>query len=357
MARGYIKIADIRKDLYKMKQACDLLKTTPRTLRYYEHIGLLPKATRTRGQMRMYLQKDIDLIKKVQEYQTQGYSLLNIKELFIKKGWLYTEIKKIKLIIDSTFVVDHQAAFAEDITIMPMNIHFGVRRYQDFMSLSPENFYELEQKKRVLATTSAPKIEEYIKVFSEAVSQGYQKVVSLHPDARIVSSFEIAKQAAKELSALNIEVIDTKLLSLGFYHVFQEILSKKPDNIKTIRTIIAESREKVSEVIIINSKERFSKQGNNPLAEMLADFVPVLQHTALSGLVPVYRANNLKEALAYVKKNLQSRKKIKCAYSHKDMLKQLKLWPNIDGCCQYSSVMMANLGRELLGFSFSKPLL
>ena len=103
--KRYIKVNDRRKDLYKINQVAAMLKTTPRTIRYYEQIGLLPQVKRTHGRMRLYTQSDIDLIREIKQYQDKGLSLEEIKiemQKFQQTILMNREENKIKLLVDST---------------------------------------------------------------------------------------------------------------------------------------------------------------------------------------------------------------------------------------------------------------
>ena len=51
------------------------------TLRYYEKIGLVPRAAKTRGGRRTYNQADMDRLRFVQRAQGVGFSLVEIGQL------------------------------------------------------------------------------------------------------------------------------------------------------------------------------------------------------------------------------------------------------------------------------------
>jgi Hg(II)-responsive transcriptional regulator len=53
----------------------------PETIRYYENIGLLPKAARTENGYRIYSEEDIRRIKFIKRAKELGFTLKEIKEL------------------------------------------------------------------------------------------------------------------------------------------------------------------------------------------------------------------------------------------------------------------------------------
>ena len=54
---------------------------TPDTLRYYERIGLLPRAQRSSGGFRLYGQEAVDRLRFIKQAQTLGLTLQEIRQL------------------------------------------------------------------------------------------------------------------------------------------------------------------------------------------------------------------------------------------------------------------------------------
>ncbi len=60
---------------YKIDEVAKQCGLTKRTIRYYEEIGLLPSPQRSEGNMRLYTQEDVDLLKKNCECQGSAWFL------------------------------------------------------------------------------------------------------------------------------------------------------------------------------------------------------------------------------------------------------------------------------------------
>ena len=71
------------KDALRIGQVAALTGTTPRTIRYYEEIGLLPAAPeREPGSHRVYLESDVDRLREVLRLKRLlGLSLEEVREL------------------------------------------------------------------------------------------------------------------------------------------------------------------------------------------------------------------------------------------------------------------------------------
>jgi DNA-binding transcriptional MerR regulator len=61
--------------------ACDETGLSPRTVRYYEEVGLLPGVRRRSGGRRVYGPDEIERLRFIRRLKTLGLSLVEIKEL------------------------------------------------------------------------------------------------------------------------------------------------------------------------------------------------------------------------------------------------------------------------------------
>ena len=73
---------------FKMGYVIEKLNITPRTIRYYDQLGLLPTIKRSDGQTRLFDKEDIKILKKINTLKkTKSLSLSSIK------SQLYPNIK------------------------------------------------------------------------------------------------------------------------------------------------------------------------------------------------------------------------------------------------------------------------
>lgn len=63
---------------FTIKRVADLVGLTPRTLRYYESLGLLPEPARTNGHYRVYSVEDIVDLLRIKRMTTLGFALHQI---------------------------------------------------------------------------------------------------------------------------------------------------------------------------------------------------------------------------------------------------------------------------------------
>ncbi len=68
--------------LYRIGELAEMFGVTPRTIRYYEELGLLEPEGRDEGSHRKYPERNAVYLKRIQQLKDYGLSLADIKELF-----------------------------------------------------------------------------------------------------------------------------------------------------------------------------------------------------------------------------------------------------------------------------------
>jgi DNA-binding transcriptional MerR regulator len=67
---------------YKIGELADMFRTTARTLRYYEELGLIRPSDRAKGVHRRYPERNIVYLKRVAQLKSYGLSLGEIRDFF-----------------------------------------------------------------------------------------------------------------------------------------------------------------------------------------------------------------------------------------------------------------------------------
>lgn len=66
---------------YMIGQAADLTGVTPKMIRHYESLGLIPRARRTAGDYRVYSEKDLHSLRFIKRARGLGFSVKEIQAL------------------------------------------------------------------------------------------------------------------------------------------------------------------------------------------------------------------------------------------------------------------------------------
>lgn len=99
--RARPEIADARRDgLYSIGQAAERADVSVKMVRYYESIGLVPRASRTQGGYRLYTENDIHQLIFIRRARALGFPITEIERLLAlwrNTGRASAEVKRLAL--------------------------------------------------------------------------------------------------------------------------------------------------------------------------------------------------------------------------------------------------------------------
>jgi DegV family protein with EDD domain len=123
----------------------------------------------------------------------------------------------VRVICDSTGDLTPELIKKYDITIVPLNVHFGQETYRDGIDITADEFYRRLVSGGVHPTTSAPAPGTFLEAY-HSLMQVTDEIIVLTISGGISGTFESALQAKNMLeNPCNIEVIDTKLTCGGLF--------------------------------------------------------------------------------------------------------------------------------------------
>ena len=73
-------------NIYRISQVAQKAGVTPDTIRYYERLGVLPHPARTAGGLRAYGDDILPRVRFIQQAQSLGLTLKDVKELVVNEG-------------------------------------------------------------------------------------------------------------------------------------------------------------------------------------------------------------------------------------------------------------------------------
>ncbi|OGH98240.1 MAG: hypothetical protein A2X42_08225 [Candidatus Margulisbacteria bacterium GWF2_38_17] len=304
---------------YKISEISDILKITTRTIRYYEQEGLLSSVTRTPGGMRLFTEKDVELIKQIRGLQKDEFlSLTQIKEQLTNESVENIDQEEnIVIVTDSTASLPKMIIDDLNIRIIPLNIILDGKTYKDGVDINAIDFFNKVNGSNYKATTAPPSQESLVQLYQSLAKSGYTKILSIHIANHWSETFATAQSAAKQVSNVHIEVVDSFNTGLGM-GLLAYVAAKMAKEKKKFSYIIAEIKEKRKrcwQIMYINSLDYFIQgvdkttiQGE--LLNTLLDYKPILFYNPEYGKFTVTdRTNNPEEAVTKLLKSIKDYEK------------------------------------------------
>ena len=106
----------------------------------------------------------------------------------------------VKIVTDSTADLPQQVAQELDITVVPLNVHFGEETFLDGVDLDSDSFFQRLTTEPRLPTTSQPSVGAFLEVYRGLLDAGHE-VVSIHISSKLSGTMNSALQAQEQLDA------------------------------------------------------------------------------------------------------------------------------------------------------------
>lgn len=124
-------------------------------------------------------------------------------------------VGKIAVVTDSTADLDHELAEQNNITVVPLSIHFGDEVFKDRVELRSEEFFQKLEAASVPPRTSQPSPGDFHRIYQSLFSSGYQGIISIHISMELSGTWQSACIARDMLPDDQIQVINSKSASMG----------------------------------------------------------------------------------------------------------------------------------------------
>lgn len=121
-------------------------------------------------------------------------------------------MSKIKVVVDSTVDLSEELYKKYDMDIIPLNVIFDEKVYEDGVSITRDQLYAEVAKTKKLPSTAAPGPQVFEQVFRKWVDQGYD-VIYVGIGSTLSTAFQSANIAASMIDGGHVYLVDSKNLS------------------------------------------------------------------------------------------------------------------------------------------------
>ncbi|MHA1217937.1 MAG: DegV family protein [Candidatus Heimdallarchaeaceae archaeon] len=172
------------------------------------------------------------------------------------------EIKKVKVIVDSTCDLPQELAEKFDIDIVPVYIHYEDKMYADGIDLKVEDYYKMLREFKELPTTSAPSPKDFLDKISEAM-KSYSTIFITTLSSKLSATFQSARIVTKRIKDKQIHLIDSKFGSgvLAFVSLAIAKLARRGVPEEEIVRKVEEIRDESLLVGYVDNLDNLKKSG------------------------------------------------------------------------------------------------
>ena len=169
----------------------------------------------------------------------------------------------VKIVTDSTGDLPAEVVQELDITVVPLNVHFGEESFQDGVDLDSDGFFQRLTTEASLPTTSQPSVGTFLETYRGLLDAGHE-VVSVHISAKLSGTMNSALQAREQLDAgPRLTVVDSQQVGLALGIVATAAAQAVKDGASYEETISMAPRisERVRLFVLLETLEYLQRGG------------------------------------------------------------------------------------------------
>ena len=123
-------------------------------------------------------------------------------------------MREVAVVTDSAANLPAELVHKYHIHVVPLWLRLGERLYRDEVDITASEFYRHLREVKKLPSTSQPSVGDFLDVYRQLAEQA-PAIVSVHLSARLSGTLSSARAAARQLSSLPIEIIDSGSACMG----------------------------------------------------------------------------------------------------------------------------------------------
>jgi DegV family protein with EDD domain len=169
----------------------------------------------------------------------------------------------LKIVIDSACEIPDEWRSQYDVHVIPVNIQFENKTYQQGVDLSNDDFYRLADSSGVIPKTSQPTPQQFVD-FYKRIAQVTDTILSLHVTSKLSGTFNSAVLAAQELkNVLKVIPYDSGSGSAAVGFMCKEVrqLERAGATLQAMLGRLDEIRKNVNIVLTLDTLEYARRSG------------------------------------------------------------------------------------------------
>ncbi len=188
--------------------------------------------------------------------------------------------EKIALITDSTCDLPKDILDNLNINMLSLKVIYEDQIYNDRVDIQPQEIYDQMPEK--IPTTSMPTPEEVRLLLDKLSGQGFTHAIAVHMSSGLSGTYNTVKTVAKQFSRMKVEVIDSKVLSLGLGFLVKEAAHGINDGLSFDMVVsrVKELQSKVKVFFVVKTLEYLKKGGRIGYVEatlgQILDIKPII---------------------------------------------------------------------------------
>ena len=258
-------------------------------------------------------------------------------------------MSNIAIVTDSTCDLPKKITEKYNISVVPLNVHFGEETFLDGIDLEPDVFFEKLSTSDIHPTTSQPSVGRFLETYNDLL-KSHDFIISIHISDKLSATHSTALQAMNQLSNEKIKVIDSKNGTLGLGSLVHKValINESDKDFESLINKTQDLVEKAEFFGLVPTLEYLAKGGRIGKAQeffgSLLKVKPIL--SAVDGEIhPVGKVRTLNKGMDYIVDIVKENKIETLFVVHANHLERANLLiEKLDGVIDKKSIVISEFG-------------
>lgn len=221
-------------------------------------------------------------------------------------------MNSIKIVTDTGADIGAELAQQYNIELIPIPVEINNTQYQDYIDITPEEFYQKLDKTNANPTTSRITPHHFINIFSDLLKD-YEEVIYISFSSQLSGIHESAAMAKNNIDSDNLSIIDSKAASFGQGLIALKAakLAQTEKSKETIISTIKNQINKIEHIFAVGSLDMLKQGGRisstKAFIGKLLNITPIAEVTSEGEIVSLSKVRGKRKFIRFMLKEMEER--------------------------------------------------
>jgi uncharacterized protein len=167
--------------------------------------------------MRIHIHTDFpaEVFSQLQQFGSITYQ--KVDDMVMQNEIQFNRKYNVAIVTDSSCDLPKEIIDKYQIHVVPLSVHFGDSYFLDRMTINPPQFYAMQEKSEINASSAQPASKEFQNKF-EYLATHYDSIIGIHLSQALSGTWSSAEKGSKEIHRLpgkKIEIVNSRTLTAG----------------------------------------------------------------------------------------------------------------------------------------------
>lgn len=171
---------------------------------------------------------------------------------------------QIRILTDSGCDIEHSLRERHNIEVVPLKIRFGTTEYEDGVTISIEEFYEMMASSSELPATAAPSQGAFEEAFRKQAAQGAKDIVCVNLSYQLSATGQAAVAAAEAVrEEVRVHTFDSATVSCGLGTIVLEAARAVENgrSVEEVKSLVDDLTQRTRLFGVMDTLENLQKGG------------------------------------------------------------------------------------------------